>query len=46
MVSLFRQITQSNPPIQVLNMYQFSGALDINENNGELILEALLSSSI
>ena len=44
MVSLFRQIILSNPPIQVLNMNRFSGNTDVNV--GELVLEALLNSKI
>ena len=46
MVSLFRQIIQHNPPIQVLNMYCFSDKYDTVENIGELVLEALLNSNI
>ena len=46
MVNLFRQIIQSNPPIQVLNMYAFSYNNDRDENLGELVLEALLNSNI
>ena len=44
--SLFRQMVQHNPPIQVLNMESFSLNRDYNENIGELILEALLTSNI
>ena len=46
MVSLLRQIVQSNPPIQVLNMNNFSYGSDRDENMGELVLEALLNSNI
>ena len=46
MVSLCRQIFQSNPPIQVLNMEEFSHFYDSNNNICELILDALLSSNI
>ena len=46
MVSLFRQIIQHNPDIQVLNMKYFSEYSDRDENIGELILEALLNSNI
>ena len=46
MVGLFRQIIQCNPPIEVLNMLQFSYDKDSEENIGELVLEALLSSNI
>ena len=45
-VSLCRQIFQSNPPIQVLNMEEFSDEYDIDINIGELFLDALLSSNI
>ena len=45
-VSLFRQIIQQNPPIDVLNMNKFSADEDRHENIGELILETLLNSSI
>ena len=45
-VSLFRQIIQSNPPIQVLDMNAFSQSNDKDVNMGELILEALLNSNI
>ena len=46
MVSLFRQIIQRNPPIQVLDMNKFSFDMDRNSNIGELVLEAILSSII
>ena len=46
MVSLFRQIVQSSPPIAVLHMNSFSGQKDYEENMGEQVLEALLSSNI
>ena len=46
LASLFRQIIQQNPPIEVLNMESFSEDNDVNENIGELILEALLTSRI
>ena len=46
MVSLLRQIVQSNPPIQVLNMNAISQSNDKDVNMGELILEALLNSNI
>ena len=45
-VSLFRQIFQHNPPIQVLNMKKFSADKDRGENIGELVLETLLSSNV
>ena len=45
-VSLFRQIIQSNPPIQVLNMNAFSAKCDRGVIMGENILEALLNSNI
>ena len=46
LASLFRQIIQHNPPIEVLDMEEFSINKDYNENIGELILEALLTSNI
>ena len=46
LVSLFRQITQNNPPIQLLNMNDFSSDRDSNMNMGEFVLEALLGSNI
>ena len=46
MVSLFRQIIHHNPPIQVLNMKEFSFYEDVQENIGELVLETLLSSNV
>ena len=46
LVSLFRQIIQNSPPIEVLNMSGFSEGKDVNENIGELVLESLLSSRI
>ena len=46
MVSLLRQIVQRNPPITDLNMENFSGSNDLDENTGELVLEILLNSSI
>ena len=46
MVSLFRQIIQNSPPIQVLDMRVFSTGSDIYENMGELVLEAILNSNI
>ena len=46
MVSLFRQILQNNPPIQVLNMREFSADKDRDVNIGELVLEILLSSNV
>ena len=46
MVSLFRQIIQNSPPIQVLNLQKFSHDRDRNANIGELVLEAILSSNI
>ena len=45
-VSLFKQIIQQNPPIQVLNMNRFSEDKDREENICELILESLLNSNI
>ena len=45
-VSLFRQIIQNSPPIQVLNLQKFSHDRDRNANIGELVLEAILSSNI
>ena len=46
MVSLFRQIIQQNPPLQSLSITSFGPMIEINENNGELILEILLNSNI
>lgn len=46
MLSLFMQIIQRNPPIQVLNMEKFSGDNDRDGSNGECVLEALMSSNI
>ena len=45
-ISLFRQIIQHDPPIEVVIMNGFSGDRDKNENIGEVVLEALLTSSI
>ena len=45
-VSLFRQIIQQNPHIQVLDMNIFSGNEDREENICELILVTLLNSNI
>ena len=44
--SLFRKIIQHNPLIEVLNIETFSYNEDRNQNIGELILEALFTSSI
>ena len=44
--NMFRLIIQNNPPIEFLNMYEFSKDKDRDENIGELVLESLLSSSI
>ena len=44
-VSLFKQIIQQNPPIQILNMKLFSGNSDREENICESILETLLNSN-
>ena len=44
--SLFRQIIQHNPPIEVLNISYFSHVSDVNENIGEIVLEALFTSII
>ena len=44
--SMFRQIIQHNPPIEVLDMGNFSDENNDNENIGELVLEALYTSSI
>ena len=46
MVSLFRQIIQSNPTIQVFDMNTFSGNSDRDQNMGELVLDTLLNSNI
>ena len=46
MVSLVRQIVQSNPPITVFSMHNFSQDKDRDVNIGELVLEILLSSNI
>ena len=46
MVGLFRQIIQHNPSIEVLKLNGFSRDSDREENIGELVLEALLSSNI
>ena len=46
MVSLCRQIFQNNPPIQVLNMARFSRESIRDDDIGELVLDALLSSNI
>ena len=46
LVSLFRQIIQNSPPIEVLNMNYFSENEDKVENICELVLESLLSSNI
>ena len=44
LVSLFRQIIQNSPLIEVLNMNGFSGDNDKVKNICELVLESLLSS--
>ena len=46
MLSLFRQIIQHSPQLEVLNMWRFSYEKNDNENMGEIVLETLLSSSI
>ena len=46
MVNLFKQIIQNSPPIQVLNMDRFSDSYEQQENVGEIVQEALLSSNI
>ena len=46
LVGLFRQIINNNPPLEVLDLNRFSNDKDIEENNGELILESLLASRI
>ena len=47
MISLFRQIIYHDPPIQVLNMEEFSRYNESDGKNvGETILESLLSSNI
>ena len=43
---LIREIIQNNPPLTHLNLAAFSLANDGNESAGEIILEALLNSSI
>ena len=46
LAKLFREIIQNNPPLTHLRMMRFSGRRDGNESAGEIILEALLNSSI
>ena len=46
LVSLFIQIIQNNPPLEILGMQSFSWGKDKVQNIGELVLESLLSSSI
>ena len=46
LVSMFRQIIQHSPPVQVLNMKEFSADKDREENIGELVLETLLNSNV
>ena len=46
MASLFRQIVQSKPPIEVLNLEKFSGNDKGKKIIGEHILESLLDSDI
>ena len=43
---LFRNIIQNNPTLIHLNLDSFSRNIDSNESVGEIILEALLNSSI
>ena len=43
---LIREIIQNNPPLTHLNLELFSRDEDGNESAGEIILEALLNSSI
>lgn len=44
--SLVRDIIQNNPPLKHLDLCRFSGHSDGSESAGEIILEALLNSSI
>ena len=46
MARLFREIIRNNPPLTYLNLNYFSNDKDSSESAGEVILEALLSSSI
>ena len=46
MLSLFRQIIQNNPQLELLNMSAFSENINDSENIGEIVLETLLSSNI
>ena len=46
LVGLFKEIISNNPPITYLDMDRFSDRFDCNESLGEIILEALLNSSI
>ena len=46
LASLFRDIIQNNPPITHLNLHEFSHDKDQNGSSGEIILEALLNTSI
>ena len=46
MISLLIQIVQSSPPIAILDMSYFCNDINVKENMGELVLEALLSSNI
>ena len=43
---LLRDIIQNNPPLIHLNLELFSKFSDGNESGGEIIMEALLNSSI
>ena len=44
--SLIRDIIQNNPPLIYLDLNAFSDRFDVNENSGDIILDALLNSSI
>ena len=46
MAGLIREIVQQNPPLTHLDLNKFSSDKDIDQNAGEVILEALLDSSI
>ena len=43
---LIREIIRNNPPLTHLILDRFSGFKKYNESSGEIILDALLNSSI
>ena len=46
LVLLFREIMQNRPPLTHLSLYDFIHLKEVNESEGDIILKALLNSSI